>query len=164
MRQRAIAGLAVGDTFVVRRTFTQQDTERFGALTRDYNPVHYEPEFARSKGFSGLILHGLLTGSMLCEIGGQIGCLATAMSFVFKRPVYFGDTITCRLTITDLDQQGRRLRASACCDNQHGVRVLEAELRGQLPVGRERELLAGAVNHLAAESGVTPSAEDPPAG
>ena len=80
MRQRCIDGLKVGDTLSFSRTFTQADTEQFGELTRDYNPVHYDERWASAKGFKGLICHGLLVGSMICEIGGQIGWLASGGS------------------------------------------------------------------------------------
>ncbi|MBI4701108.1 MAG: MaoC family dehydratase [Deltaproteobacteria bacterium] len=145
LRRRAIAGLKKGDSFVATRTFTRDETERFGDLTRDYNPVHYEPELARGKGLAGPILHGLLTGSLLCEVGGQLGWLASGMSFGFRRPVYFGDTITCRLTITELDEPTGRARAHVEYTNQHGERVLEAELAGYLPSPAERAVLAAIV-------------------
>jgi 3-hydroxybutyryl-CoA dehydratase len=65
--------------------------------------VHFDDRFAKVKEFHGRICHGLLVVSILTEIGGQIGWLASGMSFRFKNPVYFGDTIECRFTITELD-------------------------------------------------------------
>ncbi len=140
MRSQAAAGLKPGDSFEITRTFGQAETESFGHLTRDYNPVHYEPEFCREKGLAGLICHGLLVASMVCQVGGQIAWLASGMNFRFRRPVYFGDTITCRLVITEVDGRGRA-RAEAVYHNQHGQLVQEAELLGYLPSGRERRLL-----------------------
>ena len=104
--------------------------------------MHYERAFASGKGFDDVVQHGLLTGSMLCEIGGQFGWLATGMSFRFVRPVYAGDTITCRLTITEIDDDGRRASAAVSCRNQHGQPVVEATLQGHLPLEGERAILA----------------------
>jgi acyl dehydratase len=140
IRKRALTGLRAGDEFVVTRSFTENDTCLFGDITRDYNPVHYDPRFAAVKGFPRRILHGLLTGGMICEIGGQIGWLATSMTFNFRRPVYFGDTITCCLTITELDERGRAL-AQAVMTNQHGEVVVEATLGGQVPGPPEQAVL-----------------------
>jgi len=144
LRQAAIEGPRVGDRFTVTRTFTRQDTERFGALTRDYNPVHYEPAFAASKGFPELILHGLLTGSMICEIGGQMAWLASSMTFRFRKPVFFGDTVTCAITIETIEPSGHST-STAVFTNQHGDVVVEAELAGQLPRPVDREVLASIV-------------------
>jgi len=141
IRSKAAAGLEAGETFTITRTFDQDDTRDFGRLTRDYNPVHYDQRFAGAKGFKGLICHGLLTGSMLCEVGGQIGWLASRMDFKFKQPVYFGDRITCRFTITKLEASGKAA-ARVVMTNQDGVEVLEALLEGFVPGPAEKEVLA----------------------
>ncbi|MEJ5375132.1 MAG: MaoC family dehydratase [bacterium] len=133
-------GLEVGSWVRFSRTFTWQDVEAFGRITRDYNPVHYEPRFAQEKGFRGLICHGLLVGSMICEPGGQWAWLASGMSFRFLRPVYVGDTVTCYMEILEVDRKGRA-KARASFTNQHGELVMEAELRGFLPSQAERALL-----------------------
>jgi len=139
-RRKAIKGLKPGDTFIVTRNFTREDTLEFGRMTRDYNPVHFEPRFAKGKGFEDLISHGLLTGSMICEIGGQMAWLATGMSFRFNGPVYAGDTVTCRMIVTEVDDIGLA-EATAKFTNQHGDLVLEADLTGQLPGSVDREIL-----------------------
>ena len=145
IRQRAIEGLKVGDRFSVRRTFSEQDMIAFAEITRDYNPVHFDDRFAALKNFGGRICHGLLVAGMLTEIGGQCGWLATRMDFRFKKPVYFGDTIDCNLTVTEIDDNGRS-RAAAVYKNQHGAIVLEADLEGLLPQGGEREIMAALVH------------------
>ena len=145
MRTKAIQGLKAGDTFKYRRTFTEAETLVFGDLTRDYNPVHYESGWAEGKGFRGLICHGLLVGSMICEFGGQVGWLATGMEFKFIKPVYFGDTICCTVTITEI-AQGGRAEAGATFTNQNGAQIGHAQLTGRLPLAHERELLGQMVS------------------
>jgi len=93
------------------------------------NPVHYSDEFAQAKNLQGKICHGLLVGGMITEVGGQIGWLASGMNFRFRRPVYFGDTVTCVFTITEVDARNRA-RAAAVLSNQHGEPVIEATLTG----------------------------------
>jgi 3-hydroxybutyryl-CoA dehydratase len=141
MRQRSIAGLKIGDSFTYSRTFSQAETEAFGDLTRDYNPVHYDLRWSQAKGFSGLICHGLLVGSLICDFGGQVGWLATGMTFKFIQPVYVGDTITCTVTIESIEPSGRA-EARAVLTNQLGQAVCYAALTGRLPLAQERELLS----------------------
>jgi acyl dehydratase len=145
IRKRAIEGLREGDAFVVSRTFTEAETQLFGELSRDYNPVHYDDRFADAKNLPGRICHGLLVGGMVTEIGGQIGWLASGIEFRFLRPVYFGDTVTCRLTITRIDEQGRA-DAEAVFTNQDGVTAAEASLTGRLPGPGERQVLQAMVS------------------
>ena len=132
IRRRLLQGVKVGDTFEVSRTFTVGEVRQFEALSRDRNPVHSDPAFAAHKGFSGCICHGLLVASMLTEIGGELAWLASEMVLGFRKPTYPGDTITCTLTITELDDR-RRATAEVRFTNQRGEQVLEATLRGVLP-------------------------------
>ena len=139
-RRLAVKGLGPGMTFTFERTFTKRDVDVFGDITRDYNPVHYEERFTRVKEFSGLICHGLLVGSMVCELGGQVAWLASGMEFRFLSPVYIGETITCRLTIQEVDERGSA-KAEGIFTDQNGQRVLEATLTGFIPGRPEREVL-----------------------
>ncbi len=140
IRKRTIQGLQIGDTFTVSRRFAEEDVMVFADITRDYNPIHFDSRFSGAKNFKARICHGLLVGSILTEVGGQIGWLASVMNFRFKQPVYFDETITCRFTITALDDR-RRARAEAIYFNQEGNVVLEAELEGILPDESERRIL-----------------------
>jgi len=140
IRKKTIEGLKVGDTFTILRTFEEQDVLDFANMTRDYNPVHFDERFAEAKNLRGKICHGLLVGSMVTEIGGQIGWYASKLDFRFKKPVFFGDTITCSLTISCIAGKGLT-EAKAVCRNQGGEIVLEAFLKGYIPVGPEIPLL-----------------------
>lgn len=144
IRNRAIAGIKPGDTFTVVRTFTEEDTLRFAEISLDYNPVHLDRRFSEVKGFPDPVCHGLLVGGMLTEIGGQMGMLASGMSFRFRRPVFFQDTITCSLTVKEVDEKGRS-KSHAVYTNQDNETVLEAELFGIVPGPREREVLKAMV-------------------
>ncbi|MCG8618238.1 MAG: acyl dehydratase [Desulfobacterales bacterium] len=140
LRSQAVRGFKPGDSFVIVRTFSRDESEGFGDLTRDYNPVHYDERWTEAKGFDGLICHGLLVGGMICEFGGQVGWLATGMDFKFIKPVYFGDTVECRIIITQVEKDGKA-RAEAEFFNQNWVLVGKVSLRGRLPVGDERDIL-----------------------
>jgi acyl dehydratase len=140
IRRRAIEGIEAGDTFTVTRCFSEADTVRFGELTRDYNPVHHDDRFALAKGLPGRICHGLLIGALLTEIGGQIGWLASGMSFRFLGPVSFDETVSCTLTVHTVDPRGKA-RASAEMRAGDGRLVATAELFGLLPAAADRAVM-----------------------
>ncbi len=140
IRSQMIQGVKKGDQFTIKRTFTQEETNIFGDLTRDYNPVHYDERWTEAKGFKGLICHGLLVGAMVCEFGGQVGWLASGMTFKFIQPVYFNDTITCCITLEELDPDGRAM-AKAEFFNQNKEQVGFAKLTGRLPQTNETNIL-----------------------
>jgi len=140
IRKKTIEGLKVGDRFIVSRTFLEQDVIDFADMTRDYNPVHFDERFTREKNLRGRICHGLLVGSLVTEIGGQIGFYASKLDFRFRRPVYFGETITCTLTISARNERNLA-EAKAVYRNTEGEIVLEAFLLGYVPSQQEREIL-----------------------
>ena len=144
IRAKTISGLNAGDSFIISRTFSEKDMIAFACITRDYNPVHFDDRFARAKNFKGRICHGLLKAGMITEIGGQIGWLATQMNFKFKKPVYFGDTITCCFTITEVDEIGWA-RAEGTMQNQEGLVTVEAWITGRLPDRRDIDVLKAMV-------------------
>jgi len=141
IRKQLLAGVKPGDRFSVSRTFTEDDMHLFTGLSHDHNPIHFNREYAARKGFNGLICHGLHVGSLITEIGGQLSMLAAGMNFRFRRPVYFGDTVTCTLTIDEMDDRGR-VKCTAGFVNQKGETVIEAQLFGTLPDEAEREIIA----------------------
>ena len=139
-RERAAEGLEVGDQFTIVRCFSDDDVRRFAQISRDYNPVHCDARYASLRGFKAPIAHGLLTASLVTEVGGQIGWLATGMSFEFKRPVYAGDEFTCHWLITDIDERSRA-KAEVRIINAERTSVLEATTNGVLPGTEERQRL-----------------------
>lgn len=126
----AFAELEVGKTFTYRRTFTEGDLTAFCGITGDYNPYHQDDGFARESWFGRRTLPGLLTASMMTHIGGMLGFLATEMSFEYLSAVYPGDTVTCTVTISEKDEEKRRMTGEAEFTNQEGKQVLRARFSG----------------------------------
>ncbi len=155
-------GLQAGDAFRTTRTFSEDDVALFAKISRDYNPVHFDARFARARHFSAPICHGLLTASLLTEIGGQIGWLASYMNLRFKGPVYVGETITCNWVITSIDPKGRA-RASVTITKEDGATVMEAEIGGIVPGGEARRVLGQMLSEGDPTNGPTDTRQCPAA-
>ncbi len=144
IRNKAIEGLRVGDTFSVSRTFTDEEVLQFSDISRDYNPIHFDERFAQVKNFTEPVCQGLLVASLVTEIGGQIGWLASGMDFKFLKPVYFWDTIRCDFTITEIGKGGKA-RAEAVFTNQDKATVLLAVVTGFIPGAEEKQVMKAMV-------------------
>ncbi len=101
-----------GATYTYRRTFTDADVAQFADVTDDDQPRHTEPDES-----GRLMVHGLLTGSLLTKIGGDLEMLAREMTFEFRRPVYTGDTVVCEWTNETVTDRGEdwAVEASVHC-------------------------------------------------
>jgi len=140
-RQQAAQGrVGPGTTVRFERTFTAADVAAFGQLTRDDNPVHSDERWCEQKGFERPVCHGLLVGSMVCEVGGEWGWLATGLAFRFRRPAYIGETLVAEVTVVEVDERWSA-RAECVIRNGRGETVATAELRGFLPGPAEQDLL-----------------------
>ena len=72
-------------------------------MTNDTQPIHTEPDEDGRH-----VAHGLLTGSLLTDIGGDLGVLARTIEFEFRRPVRTGERITCTWTAESVEEcEGR---------------------------------------------------------
>lgn len=135
--------MKVGDSVTFYRTFTEGDVANFIGATGDFNPIHLDPGIARLCGFKGRVLPGLLTGSMLTHAGGTLlpePYPAAKMSFSFLAPVYIGETVCAKVTVTEKDEQRNKLTLHLTCTNQENEVVLEAEVSGKImPVMHKRE-------------------------
>lgn len=80
-------------SFVVSKN-THED---FIQLSQDRNPLHTNEEFARSKGFKGMVMHGNILNAFLSYFIGE--CLPTkdviihTQDIAYKNPVYLGDEL-----------------------------------------------------------------------
>jgi 3-hydroxybutyryl-CoA dehydratase len=97
--------LRVGETFVSRgRTITESDVVAFAALTGDWHPQHSDAVYGEQSIFGARVAHGLL---LLCYSIGLVPneyvvALRRLKRVVFKRPVYFDDTIHVEAEIKEL--------------------------------------------------------------
>ncbi|MBO0781215.1 MAG: enoyl-CoA hydratase [Ktedonobacteraceae bacterium] len=119
--------MQVGDVTAWERTFTQEDVIQFGQISGDQGIHHVAPD---EQG--RLMVQGLLTATLPTKLGGDLNFIARQLTFEFLRPVFTGDTIRCESTITQLEQDGERIRMSTAfaCRNQHGKEVLKGSAYG----------------------------------
>jgi acyl dehydratase len=119
--------LKVGDTIKWQKTFIKEDIQLFGRLSGDEGIQHMTPD---EQG--RIMVQGLLTATLPTKIGGDLNFIARQMTFQFIRPVYAGDTITCEVTILNLEQTEQFLKVESkwVCRNQHDKEVLTGNAVG----------------------------------
>jgi len=90
------------------RTITEADVVAFAGLSGDYNQLHTDDEFARETPYGRRIAHGLLGLSAASGLAARAGFIeGTTQAFIgltykFKAPVFVGDTIHLRATVSKL--------------------------------------------------------------
>ncbi len=120
--------LHVGYSDSVTRTITAKDVEAFANLSGDQNPLHMDDEFAARTEFSQRVVHGFLHASLLSTLVGMKipgrEALYLSQTIEFTSPVFIGDTVEARGTITHVDKVTRTITMDTIITTQNGDVVL----------------------------------------
>ncbi|MBD3196946.1 MAG: hypothetical protein GF317_17975 [Candidatus Lokiarchaeota archaeon] len=95
----------VGDSAKFTKTITEDDVMKFAEVSGDYNPLHTDPEFAKTQMFGEQVAHGVISVGLISAVLGMElfgpGILYGEQSVRFVKPVYFGDELTAVATVKE---------------------------------------------------------------
>ena len=78
-------------------SFSATEMLTFSKLSGDYNPVHCDSDFAKSKGFDSPIVYGLLLSSQMSRLIGQElpdqNAILTGVQIDFMKPSFPGEKL-----------------------------------------------------------------------
>lgn len=112
------------------RTVTEEDIQKFGEVSGDFNPVHFDDDYAKTTIFRGRVAHGLLTAGYISTVLGTklpgAGAVFMGASIRFKAPVRIGDVVTAICTVREVIAQKKRVICDCICKVGENA-VIEAE-------------------------------------
>jgi acyl dehydratase len=105
---------------------TTQQLVRWAGASGDYNPIHYDKDFALSRGLTGVVMHGQLGTAFLCQLlsdwYGAAGSLKK-INVSYKGFAYPGDTLTCRGVVKDKSAEVNIVTLDIWIENQKGEKT-----------------------------------------
>ncbi|MED1863872.1 MaoC/PaaZ C-terminal domain-containing protein [Fictibacillus nanhaiensis] len=81
---------------------------KYGEVSGDFNPIHFDDRASKEKGFPAKIIHGMLTmaiASNIVEPYLQKGYWVKTYEMKFKAPVLVGETISIKGTIASVEKE-----------------------------------------------------------
>ncbi|WP_020681481.1 MaoC family dehydratase [Marinobacterium rhizophilum] len=125
-----IEDLELGQSASVLKTVSDRDIRLFAEITGDTNPVHLDEEFAAQTQFKTRIAHGIFSAGLISAVIGTHlpgpGAVYLDQSLKFRLPIYLGDEVETRVTITDINLRRGRVTLSTECFVA-GKRVTQGE-------------------------------------
>nr|WP_067297673.1 MaoC family dehydratase [Marinobacterium profundum] len=122
--------LEVGQSESVFKTVSDQDIRLFAEITGDTNPVHLDEEFAATTQFKTRIAHGMFSAGLISAVLGTHlpgpGAIYLDQSLKFRLPIYLGDEVETRVTVSDINLRRGRVTLSTECFVA-GKRVTQGE-------------------------------------
>jgi 3-hydroxybutyryl-CoA dehydratase len=98
----------------VGRTVTEADVVAFAALAGDWTTIHTDAVYAAQHPFGQRVAHGLLGLSIASGLTTRLGIVeGTVLAFreigswKFSLPIYLGDTIRVRATVSEAKSMRR---------------------------------------------------------
>jgi len=113
---------------------TRPDLVRYAGASGDFNPLHYDDEYARSAGLPGVMAHGMFSAGLLGSflISWINDRPVRRFKLRFRTPVWPGDTVHARGAVTRIDRTGdttvAELALALCRDDQSEVVTATAEV------------------------------------
>ncbi len=101
------------------KTVSETDIQKFGEVSGDMNPVHFDEEWASKTIFKGRIAHGVLSASYISTVLGMQmpgpGTIFMSLTTRFRAPVRIGDTVVATCTVREVDEAKRRVTFDCTC-------------------------------------------------
>lgn len=123
--------LQVGDTAAQTKTITDADIHTFADLVDDHNPVHLDDDYAQRTRFGRRIAHGMLSASLISAVlANQLpgeGTVYLSQTLQFVAPVFPGDTVTARVTVTKVREEKGIVTLATICTNQRDEPLIKGE-------------------------------------
>jgi 3-hydroxybutyryl-CoA dehydratase len=111
---------------------SEEKMKLFSELTGDFNPMHVDSDYAKSRGYEDKIVYGMLVSSLYSTLVGMYlpgeKCLLNKCDVDYRRPVYVGDKLTVYGVVVDKRVSTGRIKIKGKMVNQKGVTVNTAEL------------------------------------
>jgi len=112
-------------------TFTEEHVKKYAEVSGDYNPLHFDREFAAKTRFGRLVVQGgLTTGLLHALVANDMpgpGTVFLSQNWKFTAPVYIGDTITAEAEILKVHETKPVTQLAVTVRRQTGEEVLSGE-------------------------------------
>ena len=133
MNEYKFEDLLVGHEESFAVTITDEMMREFKHISGDINPLHNDSEYAKESGHPDCVVYGMLTASFMSTLAGvylpgKYSLIHTVES-EFVKPVYVGDLLNIKGTVTQKDDNFKVIWLKVVMTNQSGKKVCRGKMR-----------------------------------
>ncbi len=105
----------------------------FKTVFKDNNPLHTNSDYAVSKGFKGLVMHGNILNGFISYFIGE--CLPTkdviihSQDISFSKPVYLNDVLKFEAEVDEVYESVKALKFKFSFRNSEGKSVAKGNIQ-----------------------------------
>lgn len=123
--------MEIGDKYIHKFEFTQDQVQGFADVTGDNNPVHLDAEYAATTMFKRPIVHGMLGASLFSKVFGTIfpgeGTIYLNQTLNFMRPMYVNEPYEAIFEVKEVLLEKNRAIITTTILNSEGKAAVTGE-------------------------------------
>lgn len=117
--------MRVSKKFIIK----EEDVINFAKVSKDYNPIHLNEDYAKSSIFKKRIVHGMLLGGYISSIiandyPGE-GSIYLQQNLSFKNPCFINDEV--EVIVELIERKENKYRLSTIVKREDSVILIEGE-------------------------------------
>ncbi len=124
-----LSDLKLGDKVEWDYQISDEDVQKFGEISGDFNPAHFNDAYASKTVFKGRIAHGMISVAKFSGIFGMdmpgLGAIWGAQSVKFLAPVKLNTPYKAIAEVKEVHE--KFVIFSTWCEDAEGNKVLEGE-------------------------------------
>ena len=129
--------LRIGESRELTKTFTSTELQQFGEISQDFNPLHFDAEFAKTTRFKRPILHGhLVTALFSGLLGGHLpgkGSVYLSQTFQYVAPVHVGEAVIARVQVQEIFHSRAIVTMETTIRKEDGTVCVKGEAKVMVP-------------------------------
>lgn len=135
MARRAFDDVRVGEEIPERTTVVDRaQLVQYAGASGDFNPIHWNPEFAQMVGLPGVIAHGMFTMALVAravgEWAGDPGAVRR-ISVQFRKEVLPEEKVVAKGRVVEKDEDQRTARLELWAEIERGGKTYQPIKNGE---------------------------------
>lgn len=135
MARRAFDDVRVGEEIPERTTIVDRaQLVQYAGASGDFNPIHWNPEFAQMVGLPGVIAHGMFTMALVAravgEWAGDPGAVRR-ISVQFRKEVLPEEKVVAKGRVVEKDEDQRTARLELWAEIERGGKTYQPIKNGE---------------------------------
>ncbi len=127
LKSYTLKELSVGTSETFTVNITADMMQHFYAITGDCSPIHIDDAYAKTRGFNGKVVYGMLGASMVSTLAGVYlpgeHCLLHEVNSKFVKPIFIGDVLTVSGKVTEINDTFSEITVKYQITNAEGQKV-----------------------------------------
>jgi 3-hydroxybutyryl-CoA dehydratase len=124
---KTFAELTLDTQFSFETSISLKQIEEFAAICGDHNPLHMNAEYAKEKGFSDQVAHGLLSSSFFSKLIGMHlpgdRALILECNLKFRNPIYPDEKIEVSGKVSNISESTQSFELKTLIKNASQKKV-----------------------------------------